>query len=185
MNCRWLPFPGRLARQPKRSKLFRGTVRNNPLAEPYDEVLLLAIVFCLVHQDEYFIINPFLKDRHCSRSSIYAEDGSLLRRVVHLSVPHRMVKDISHTPPLLFGTLSLSRSALLIVSLLSDPELKLTFSVLPTNCLNWSVVICVPQSFISYVVGWVGVLVMLCQCSVTVIMFCNNMLQQCFVTIFL
>ena len=47
----------------------------------------------------------------------------------------------------------LSRSALLIVSLLSDPELKLTFSVLPTNCLNLSVVICAPQSFISCVVG--------------------------------
>ena len=47
----------------------------------------------------------------------------------------------------------LSRSALLIVSLLSDPELKLTFSVSPTNCLNLSVVICVPQSFISCVVG--------------------------------
>ena len=51
-----------------------------------------------------------------------------------------MVKDLLHTPPLLLGTLFLSRSALLIVSLLPDPELKLTFSVLPTNCLNLSVV---------------------------------------------
>ena len=39
-------------------------------------------------------------------------------------------------------------------ALLSDPELKLTFSDLPTNShLNLSVVICVPQSFISCVVG--------------------------------
>ena len=39
----------------------------------------------------------------------------------------------------------LSKSALLIMSLLSDPELKPTFSVLPrpTNCLNLPVVICV------------------------------------------
>ena len=59
-----------------------------------------------------------------------------LSSVVHLSVPYPMVKDLSHTPPLLLGTLFLSRSALPIVSLLSDPELKLTFSVLPTNCLN-------------------------------------------------
>ena len=43
---------------------------------------------------------------------------------------------------------------LLILSLLSDPELKLTFSILPTNCLNLSVVICAPQ--------------------------CKNVLQQCF-----
>ena len=56
-------------------------------------------------------------------------------------------------PALLLGTLFLSRSALLIMSLLSDPELKLTFSVLPTNCLNVSVVICFPQSFISCAVG--------------------------------
>ena len=76
-----------------------------------------------------------------------------LSSVVHLSVPYPMVKDLSHTPPLLLETLFLSRSALLIVSLLSDPELKLTFSVLPTNCLNLSVVICVPQSFISCVAG--------------------------------
>ena len=52
-----------------------------------------------------------------------------LSSVVHLSVPYPMVKDLSHTPPLLLGTLFLSRSALLIVSLLSDPQLKLTFSV--------------------------------------------------------
>ena len=65
----------------------------------------------------------------------------------------KSVKCLSHTPPLLLGTFSFSRSALLAVSLLSDPELKLTFSVLPTNCLNLSVVICFPQSFISGVVG--------------------------------
>ena len=76
---------------------------------------------------------------------------------------------LSHTPPLLLGTLFLSRSALLIMSLLSDPELKHTFSVLPTNCLNVSVVnvICFPQSFISCTVGWVGVF-----CNV-LSMFCN------------
>ena len=79
----------------------------------------------------------------------FAHVLTTLSSVVHLSVPYPMVKDISHTPPLLLGTLFLSRSALLIVSLLSDPELKLTFSVLPTNCLNLSVVICAPQSFIS------------------------------------
>ena len=83
----------------------------------------------------------------------FAHVLTTLSSVVHLSVPYPMVKDLSHTPPLLLGTLFLSRSALLIVSLLSDPELKLTFSVLPTNCLNLSVVICAPQSFISCVVG--------------------------------
>ena len=70
-----------------------------------------------------------------------------------LTVQYPTDKGLSHTPPLLLGTLFLSRSALLIMYLLSDPELKLTFSVLPTNCLNFSVVICVPQSFISCVVG--------------------------------
>ena len=86
----------------------------------------------------------------------FAHVLTTLSSVVHLSVPYPMVKDLSHTPPLLLGTLFLSRSALLkvlIVSLPSDPELKLTFSVLPTNCLNRSVVICVHQSFISCVVG--------------------------------
>ena len=64
-----------------------------------------------------------------------------------------LVKSLSHTPPLLLETLFLSRSALLIVSLLSDPKLKLTFSVLHINRLHLFVVICVPQSFISCVVG--------------------------------
>ena len=78
-----------------------------------------------------------------------------LSSVVHLSVQYPMVKGLSHTPPLLLGTLFLSRSALLIMSPLSDPELKHTFSVLPTNCLNVSVVnvICSPQSFIRCTVG--------------------------------
>ena len=62
----------------------------------------------------------------------FAHVLTTLSSVVHLSVPYPMVKDISHTPPLLLGTLFLSRSALLTVSLLSDPELKLTYSVLPT-----------------------------------------------------
>ena len=99
---------------------------------------------------------------------------------VQLSIAVTIVV-LSHTPPLLLGTLFLSRSALLIMSLLSDPELNHTFSVLPTNCLNVSVVnvICFPQSFISCTVGWVGVFAMFCQCSVTVTMFRNNVLQQC------
>ena len=59
-----------------------------------------------------------------------------LSSVVHLSVQYPMVKGLSHTPPLLLGTLFLSRSALLIKSLLSDPELKLIFSVLPINFSN-------------------------------------------------
>ena len=46
----------------------------------------------------------------------------------------------------------LSKFALLIMSLLSDPELKLTFSVLPTNCLNLPVVVC-SSVLISGVVG--------------------------------
>ena len=45
---------------------------------------------------------------------------------------------------------------------------------LPANCLNLSVVICVPQSFISCVVGGFGVFLLFCQCSVTVTMFRNN-----------
>ena len=111
----------------------------------------------------------------------FAQVLTTLSSVVHLSVQYPMVKGLSHTPPLLLGTLFLSRSALLIMSLLSDPELKHTFSVLPTNCLNVSVVnvICFPQSFISCTVGWVGVIAMFCQCSVTVTMFRNNVLQQC------
>ena len=109
----------------------------------------------------------------------FAQVLTTLSSVVHLSVQYPMVKGLSHTPPLLLGTLFLSRSALLIISLLSDRELKPTFSVLPTNCLNLSVVICFPQSFISCAVGWVGVFAMFCQCSVTVTMFHNNVLQQC------
>ena len=83
----------------------------------------------------------------------FAHVLTTLSSVVHLSVQYPMVKGLSHTPPLLLGTLFLSRSALLIMCLLSDPELKPTFSVLPTNCLNVSVVICFPQSFISCAVG--------------------------------
>ncbi len=66
----------------------------------------------------------------------FAQVLTTLSSVVHLSVQYPMVKCLSHTPPLLLGTLFLRRSALLIMSLLSDPELKHTFSVLPTNCLN-------------------------------------------------
>ena len=116
---------------------------------------------------------PYLSD--------LAQVLTTLSSVVHLSVQYPMVKGISHTPTLLLGTLFLSRSALLIMSLLSDPEPKHTFSVLPTNCLNVSVVnvICFPQSFISCTVEWVGVFAMFCQCYVTVTMFRNNVLQQC------
>ena len=62
----------------------------------------------------------------------FAQVLTTLSSVVHLSVQYPMVKGLSHTPPLLLGTLFFSRSALLIMCLLSDPELKPTFSVLPT-----------------------------------------------------
>ena len=96
---------------------------------------------------------PYLSDLltvySAARQLRSSSDNSVLRRP---SV-HPIVKGLSHTPPLLLGTVFLSRSALLIMCLLSDPELKPTFSVLPTNCLNVSVVICFPQSFISCAVG--------------------------------
>ena len=66
----------------------------------------------------------------------FAHRLTTLSSVVHLSVQYLMTKGILHTPPLLFGTLFLSRSALLILSLLSDPELKITFVAWPINCLN-------------------------------------------------
>ena len=49
-----------------------------------------------------------------------------------------LLKCISHTPPLLLETLFLSRSALLIMSPLSDSELKLSISVLVINGLIFS-----------------------------------------------
>ena len=93
----------------------------------------------------------------------FAQVLTTLSSVVHLPVQYAMVKCLSHTPPLLLGTLFLSRFALLIMSLLSDPELKLTFSVLPTNGLNVSFAICFPQSFISCAVGRVDVFAMFCR----------------------
>ena len=96
----------------------------------------------------------------------FAQVLTTLSSVVHLSVQYPMVKGLSHTPPLLLGTVFLSRSAFLIMCLLSDPKLKLAFSVLRTNCLNVSVVICFPQYFISCAVGWVGVFL---QCFVNVL----------------
>ena len=66
-------------------------------------------------------------------TSIIAHLLTTLSSVVHLSVQYPLVKGLSHIPPLLLGTLFLGRSAFLIMSLLSDPELKLTFSVLPIN----------------------------------------------------
>ena len=91
--------------------------------------------------------SPYLSHLLTVYTVSFAQVLTTLSSVVHLSVQYPMVK--GHTPPLLLGTLFLSRSALLIMCLLSDPELKPTFSVLPTNCLNVSVVICFPQSFIS------------------------------------
>ena len=58
----------------------------------------------------------------------FAQVLTTLSSVVHLSVQYPMVKGLSPIPPLLLGTLFLSRSALLIMSLLSDPGLKHTFA---------------------------------------------------------
>ena len=105
---------------------------------------------------------PYLSDlltvytaaRQRSLPVSFAQVLTTLSFVVHMSIQYHMVKGISHPPHLVLGTpLFLSRSALLIMSLLSDPELKPTYSVLPTNCLNVSVVICFPQSFISCAIG--------------------------------
>ncbi len=87
---------------------------------------------------------------------------------------------LSHTPPLLLGTLFLSRSAVLIMSLLSDPELKLTFFVWTTNCLNISVVILF-SSVLYQLCCWMSrcFFAMFSQCSVTLTMFRYNVLQQC------
>ena len=107
----------------------------------------------------------------------FAQVLTTLSSVVHLSAQYLMVKGLTHTPPFLLGTLFHSRSALLIMCLPSDPELKPTFSVLPTNCLNVSVFICFPQSFISPLsVGLVGVFF----CNVlSMFCNCNNVSQQC------
>ena len=75
---------------------------------------------------------------------------SALSSVVHLSVQYPMVKGLSHTPPILLGTIFLSRSAPLIMSLLSDHELKLILTDFPMSTL--SVVICASRSFIRCVV---------------------------------
>ena len=78
LNCGWLPFPRMLAgslfhsvgpaqanaRRPKRSRLTRGTSRSSPPAErrlqQCGKVLWCASVECLVHKDEYLILNPSL-----------------------------------------------------------------------------------------------------------------------------
>ena len=110
---------------------------------------------CICYNSMSTVSPPYLSDlltvytaslqlRSCS-------DNSVLRRPSVRTVSYGQ-RSFAYSA-LLLGTLFLSQSALLIVSLLSDPELKLTFSVLPTNCLNLSVVICVPQSFISCVIG--------------------------------
>ena len=99
---------------------------------------------------------PYLSDLltvyTAARQLRSSSDNSVLRRPSVRRVSYGQ-RSFSYSPPLLLGTLFLSRSALLIMCLLSDPELKPTFSVLPTNCLNVSVVICFPQSFISCAVG--------------------------------
>ena len=64
----------------------------------------------------------------------------------------------------------------------SQPETHI--SALPINLLNVSVtyftfIICVFQSFISCVVGWVGVLSICCQCFVTLTMCCDNVFVIC------
>ena len=107
----------------------------------------------------------------------FAQVLTTLSFVVHLPVQYPMVKGISHTPPLLLGTPFLSRSALLITCLLSDPELKPTFSVLPTNCLNVSVVLF--SSVLYQLCCWMsGCFLCVFFCNV-LSMFCNNFSQQC------
>ena len=62
----------------------------------------------------------------------FAHILTTMSSVIHLSIQYPMGKGLSpHNSPLLLGTLFLNRSALLILSLLSDAKLKLTFSVLP------------------------------------------------------
>ena len=94
---------------------------------------------------------------------------ALLSSIFHLSVHYPMVKGLSHTPPLLLGILFLSRSALLIMSLLSDPDLKLTSSGLPIDSLNISIVICVSRPF--SVVLLMSVCCEICQYFVIVFFF--------------
>ena len=75
---------------------------------------------------------PYLSDLLTVYTAARQHRSSSDNSVVHLSVQYPMVKCLSHTLRLLLGTLFLSRSALLIMSLLSDPELKLTFP----SCLS-------------------------------------------------
>ena len=94
----------------------------------------------------------------------FAHVLTTLSSVVHLSVPYPMVKDLSHTPPLLLGTL------FLIVSLLSDPELKLTFSVLLEliRCYVCSSVLyqlCCWMSFLLFCFCCCNVMSMFCDCN--------------------
>ena len=112
----------------------------------------IALVGVRTHDLPHTVASNMVKVSHASNHSATAaviETSS----VIHLSVQYRMAKGLSHTPPLLLGTLFLNRSAFLIMSLLSDPELQLAISVLPINSLNISVVICVSQSFMRCVVG--------------------------------
>ena len=126
---------------------------------------------------------PYLSDLltvyTASRQLLSCSDNSVLRRPSVRTVSYG--QDISHTPPFLLGTLFLSKSALLIVSLLSDPELKFTFPVLPTNCLNVSVVMLLSPLSAVLLDECLFFFLMLCQCSVTVIMFFATMCcNQCF-----
>ena len=97
------------------------------------------------------------------------------RRRQRLRLPATIqVKHLSHTPPLLLATPFHSRSNLVIMSLLSDPELKLTFSVLLLEFIRCYLCFSVLYQLCRWMVS--GCFVMFSQCSVTVTMFCNNVL---------
>ena len=102
-----------------------------------------------------------------------------LSSVIHLSVQYPMIKGLSHTPPLLLGTLFLSRSSFLIMSLVSDPELKLTLSVLPIISVNLFVIsLCfsVLYQLCCWMSGcFLDVLSMFCNCN-NVSVICNHMI---------
>ena len=134
------------------------------LAKPFRSHILTRIKYKLAYISYSCLSTncpPYLADSLQLHSST---DSS----VVHLSVQYHMVKGLSHTPPLLLSTLFLGRSALLILFLLSNLELKLTFSVSPFNSLNVSVVICVFSFRYQLCCSWVRVLCvfsMFCNCT--------------------
>ena len=125
---------------------------------------------------------PYLSDLltvyTAARQLRSSSDNSVLRRPSVRTVSYGQ-RSFACSAPSAWNSLPQQVRSSDKMSLLSDPELKHTFSVLPTNYLDVSDVnvICFPQSFISCTVGWVGVFAMSCQCSVTVTMFRNNVLQ--------